>query len=101
MTAAESKRYISPSCLLPSMETVSFKGFPRTFIHSGGAETLLDQIRTLRDRMVHDMGEGPGEGQVVYYETVDGIHDLVVFPFWEPARGETLRRIAEWISFGG
>jgi acetyl esterase/lipase len=101
MAAAKSSRYFSPSCLLPSMETVSFKGFPRTFIHSGDAETLLDQIRTLRDRMVQDMGEGPGEGQVVYYETVDGVHDLVAMPFWEPARGETLRRIAEWVSFEG
>lgn len=97
-TAAENSRYISPASLLPSMEAASFKGFPKTFICSGGAETLLDQIRTLKDRMVDDMGEGDGAGQVVYYEALDAVHDYLAIRLWEPERSKTLRRIANWLS---
>jgi acetyl esterase/lipase len=96
-TAAETSRYISPACLLPSMEAVSFKGFPKTFICSGSAETLLDQIRTLKDRMVDDMGEGDGAGQVVYYEALDAVHNYLPIRLWEPERTKTLRRIANWL----
>jgi acetyl esterase/lipase len=98
MTAAQSCRYISPACLFPSMGAISFKGFPRTFICSGSAETLLDQIRTLKDRMVDDMGEGEGDEQAIYYEAPDAVHNYLAISLWEPERSETLRRIANWLS---
>jgi len=91
---ANSNRYISPSSTAPTMEPVSFKGFPRTFISAGGAEVLLDQIRTLRDKMVADLGDG----NVEYYEAPGGIHDYMVLTWTEPERSETLRRISNWIA---
>lgn len=96
MQAAERSRYISPACRLATLEEVSFKGFPRTYITAGEAETFLDQIRTLKQRMVNDMGEE----LVVYEEKKDGIHDHVAFPFWEPERTETLKNIAAWVAEG-
>jgi acetyl esterase/lipase len=99
--AAEINRYISPASLNSYMEA-DFKAFPRTFIVCGGAEVLCDQIRTLKKRMIRDLGEGnglnDGEGKVRYYEAKDGVHDYIIFPWHEPERGDTLREIAEWIS---
>lgn len=99
--AADTNPYISPASLHPSME-IDFKGFPRTFLVAGGAEVVLDQIRTLRDRLVKDLGEGngilEGEGKVRYYEPPDAIHDFLVFPWHEPESRETFQVISEWIS---
>lgn len=93
--------YVSPASLHPGF-TISFKGFPRTFINAGGIEVLLDQIHTLRDRMVRDLGEGngvqEGEGRVRYHEAPDGIHDYLVFTWHEPERSDTLRAIADWVE---
>ncbi|THH28616.1 hypothetical protein EUX98_g5570 [Antrodiella citrinella] len=58
---ANSNRYISPGSTASTMEPVSFKGFPRTFITAGDAEVLVDQIRTLRERMVADMASKDDE----------------------------------------
>jgi len=100
-SAADLNPYISPASLHPSME-ISFKGFPRTFIVAGGAEILLDQIKTLRDRMMKDLGEGngvkDGEGKVRYFEAKDGIHDYIAFEWHEPERAETFKVITEWVS---
>jgi len=56
--------YISPASpillgLTPDSptRTISFKGFPRTFIDSGRFELLYDQIHRLADAMVEDLGE--------------------------------------------
>lgn len=99
--AAEINPYISPASLHPSL-VVNFKDFPRTFIVAGGAEVLLDQIRTLRDRFFRDLGEGngirEGEGKVRYYEAPDGIHDYLIFAWHDPERKDTLEAIAEWIA---
>lgn len=92
--AAESSVYLSPAALTPALKDISFEGFPRTFISSGGAERLLDQMRMLRSRMARDLGDE----NVTYYEAPDAIHDFLAMPFWEPARGETLRRIGEWLK---
>ncbi|KAM6497910.1 Alpha/Beta hydrolase fold [Amanita muscaria] len=97
--AAASNGYISPSCKsLP----VSFKGFPRTFIIAGGVELLLDQIRTIKARMVEDLGEGDGlregEGKVRYVEEPDAVHDYPVFGWHEPEKSRTLREVAEWVD---
>ncbi|KAF8638069.1 hypothetical protein AX16_010701 [Volvariella volvacea WC 439] len=101
MKGAEINKYISPASLSPSM-SISFIGFPRTFIVSGGAEVLVDQIRTFRERMIRDLGEGNGtstdEGKVRYYEAPDAVHDYLVFRWHEPERGDTLCEIARWIA---
>ncbi|KAL0956520.1 hypothetical protein HGRIS_002661 [Hohenbuehelia grisea] len=106
--AAEVNAYISPASLHYSVKdsatgpAVLFKGFPRTFIVGGGAEVLIGQIRTLKDRMIRDLGEGdgvkPGEGKVRYYEVPDGIHDYLIFAWHEPERTETSKAIAAWID---
>ncbi|OJA14431.1 hypothetical protein AZE42_06421 [Rhizopogon vesiculosus] len=85
-------RYISPAALHPSVQA-HFKGFPRTFIAAGTAERLLDQIRTLRNKMVSDMGEG----EVTFLEAQDAVHDYVVFN-WHPQSLPTFKAIATWLS---
>lgn len=85
--------YMSPASIDPRMK-IDFKGFPRTFIVAGGAEVLLGVIRTLKERMVRDLGEN----KVGYYEATEGIHDYVAFPQWEPERTETYKDIAEWLA---
>lgn len=98
---AETNPYISPASLHPSLHG-DFKKFPRTFIVGGGAEVLIDQIRTLKDRMIKDLGEGDGvdgsEGKVHYHEVPDGIHDYLAFPWHEPERSDTLKKINKWVS---
>jgi acetyl esterase/lipase len=98
---AEINPYISPASLNPTL-VVDFKGFPRTFIVAGGAEILLDSIRTLRDKMIKELGEGngthDGEGKVRYFEAPDGIHDYLMFPWHQPEGDDTLNAISEWIS---
>ena len=90
--AAARNRYISPASLHPSMK-VNFRGFPKTFLLAGGAEILLDQIRTLRDRMLKDMGKETLE----YYEARDAVHDYLCFSWHEPERTDTFKQIAKWI----
>jgi acetyl esterase/lipase len=100
MDEGEVNIYISPASVHPSMK-VSFVGFPRTFILAGGAEILFDQIKTLRDKMVKDLGEDDGtagSGKVTYFEAKDGVHDYPMFWWHEPERGESLKAIGEWIS---
>jgi acetyl esterase/lipase len=92
MGAASHNRYISPASLHPSM-SISFEGFPKTFIVAGGAEVLMDQIRTFWMKMVKDMGNE----NVKYYEAQDAIHDYLLFSWHEPERTNTLVEIAEWI----
>jgi acetyl esterase/lipase len=93
-TGALTNRYLSPSSESPSLGTVSFEGFPRTLIVSGGAEVLQDQIHVLRRKMVADMGEDA----VDLVEFPDAIHDFFVFPWHEPERTQALRIIAAWIE---
>lgn len=93
-SGANTNSYISPASTSPDMGEVSFKGFPRSFIIAGGAEVLLDQIRTLKDKMVKDLGEG----QVEYVEPPDAVHDFLTFRFHEPERTEALKRIASWLG---
>ncbi|KXN84661.1 Esterase [Leucoagaricus sp. SymC.cos] len=101
LEAAQINPYISPASLHPDL-VVDFKGFPRTFLIAGGAEVLLDQIHTLRDRIVKDLGEGngvsEGEGRARYHEPPDAIHVYLAFPWHEPEVTDTLKAIAEWIS---
>ncbi|ESK97158.1 hypothetical protein Moror_6379 [Moniliophthora roreri MCA 2997] len=98
--AAEINPYISPASRNPAMK-INFKGFPKTFIVAGGAEVLYDQIITLRDKMIKDMGEGngsvEGEGKVRYYEAEDACHDYIPM-LHEPEATETLQAIAAWFA---
>jgi len=101
LEATENNRYISPACIYPSLE-INFIGFPRTFIVAGGAEILLDQTKTLHQKMVKNLGSGNGVGEnggkVRYLEAPDAIHDFIVFERHEPERSSTLKEIADWIA---
>ncbi|KAJ8587175.1 alpha/beta-hydrolase [Rhizopogon salebrosus TDB-379] len=85
-------RYISPASLHPSVQA-HFQGFPRTFIAAGSVEMLLDQIRTLRSKMVSEMGEG----EVTYFEAPDAVHDYLIFDK-HPHRSATYNAITTWLS---
>jgi len=82
--------YLSPAS---KHSTVSFKGFPKTFISAGGAEVLLDQMRTLKERMEADLGDG-----VVYDERPDAVHIFMGLAFHEPEKSQALKRLADWIA---
>ena len=82
--------YVSPAS--KTLETTEiFKGFPPAFISVGDAEIFLDQIRTLKERMIRDLGD-----KVAYLESKDAWHDFIGFPFFEPQRSEALTAIAKW-----
>ncbi|EGO00804.1 hypothetical protein SERLA73DRAFT_178747 [Serpula lacrymans var. lacrymans S7.3] len=95
--AAMYNPYISPASRY--IKEISFKGFPRTFLVAGGAELFRDQLRTLRNDMARDMGEGDDTGQISYYEAPDGIHVYAMFAWHEPERSDTLSAIAQWIDW--
>lgn len=57
--------YVSPGSLT-NTDSKSFDRFPPTYIQSGDAERILDEIRFLRDKMV----ESVGESKIVYDEVV-------------------------------
>jgi acetyl esterase/lipase len=93
--AASKNPYISPASLEiePLAVNGMFAGFPPSYIVSGDAEMLIDEIRTLKRRMSNDMPEG----DLVYDEVVDAVHDFIVFPHWVPERTSTFQRIVAWI----
>jgi acetyl esterase/lipase len=96
LSAADSNAYISPAS--KAIERVSFKSWPRTLIICGGAEYFAPGIRTLKECMSADMGEGHGFGQVSYCEMPDAIHNFLVFTWHEPERSQALKVIAEWVD---
>jgi acetyl esterase/lipase len=96
LPAADTNMYISPASKI--ITNISFAGWPRTLISCGGAEYLAPSIRTLKERMAVDMGEGSGAGQVSYCEVPDGIHDFLVFTWHEPERSQVLKIMADWVD---
>lgn len=58
----------------------------------------MHQIRTLKERMTADMGEGYGVGRVTYYEALDGVRVCPGFEFYEPQRSEACRVTTECAS---
>lgn len=89
---AKQTPYISPASKY--LTDVSFDGFPRTFITAGDAEVLLDQIRTLQERMKVQLGEE----KVVYFEVKDAFHDWLTITLAEPWRSDTLRAISRFVE---
>lgn len=93
-SAANSNPYISPGSVHREMPPVSFKGFPKTFIISGDAEILIDQIRGLVRRMKKDLGEE----MVYYHEEKDAIHDYIALRAWAPEGAKTRVVLGAWLS---
>ncbi|EUC67417.1 esterase [Rhizoctonia solani AG-3 Rhs1AP] len=83
--------YVTPGSLRLDQTSGAFKGFPPSYIVSGEAEVLVQEIRVLQSRMKEDC-------EVVYDEVVDAVHDFVVFPQWEPERSETFKKLVNWIQ---
>ena len=74
--------------------TISFKGFPRTFIDNGKFEILYDQVLRLANAMVEDLGE-----DIVTYNEVDGApHDYLFIPWCDPDRTNTSKKILKWVG---
>jgi acetyl esterase/lipase len=87
--------YLSPAAIGSGMgAVVSFKGFPDTFLVSGGAERMRDELRTLKQRMVRDLGEG----KVTAHEGPDGVHCFTLYPWDDPGKTEALRLLSEWVD---
>lgn len=96
MQEAETKPYMSSATLDPRvLERGRFVGFPKTSIIGGGAECLVDSIRTLARLMKQD---GRGEKRVWYHETKDGVRDFMGLHSGEPERTQVLKEIAEWVG---
>lgn len=88
--------YINPSSLELDEEYTAtmFEGFPPTYIVYGGAEVLVDEIRTLYERMSKSLGAD----RVNKDEVPDAIHDFAVLEIWEPEWSQSHKRIASWLS---
>jgi acetyl esterase/lipase len=95
--ALDTNRWTSPAARALAGR-VGFRGWPRTFLACGGAEYLAPAIRTLKERMAGDMGEGVGAGELCYVEAPDAVHDWMVIEWHEPERSEAFRRVAEWFA---
>lgn len=94
-TSITENPYLSPSCKTVKSETEArFKDFPRAFITAGDSELLLDEIRTLQQKMKEELGQE----NVRYYEAKDAFHDYTVFAWAEPERTETHIAISEWVK---
>ena len=76
------------------IRTISFNGFPRTFIDYGLFESFCGQIRHLRDAMVEDLGEG----FITYNDVDEAVHDYLIFDWHDPDRTATSRKILKWLG---
>ncbi|KAI0041520.1 alpha/beta-hydrolase [Auriscalpium vulgare] len=92
--AVATNAWISPASRRLAAPEGLFAGFPRTCIVAGGAEMTLDPMRTLRDRMVKDMGDEA----VVYIEVADSAHDFLTAAWHEPERTNTFKEVGEWLD---
>jgi len=89
--------YINPASLDldPEFVATMFNDFPPTYIVYGGAEVLVDEIRTLHERMANNIGAD----RVVRDEVPDAIHDFAALEkLWEPEWSESHKRIAAWLT---
>jgi acetyl esterase/lipase len=81
--------WIGPASLKISNPAGLFRGFPHTCIMAGGAEQVIDSIRTFRDRLISDIGES----NVTYLEYPDATHNFPQYTWHEPERSEALKAI--------
>ena len=87
--------YLSPASIGSDIEsTISFKGFPKTFLVFGGAERMRDDVRTLKRRLVRDLGQR----EVTAYEAPDGVHAFLLFEWHEPERTEAFDLLSRWVD---
>lgn len=93
-TELASNSWLSPASLMLKQDKGLFAGFPPTFILAGGAEQTVDGMRTFRDRLIRDSGEG----KVVYREYPDGFHDFLIISWHEPERSQALGEIGTWLT---
>ena len=84
--------WISPGSLRLPVTTGLFAGFPPTFIQCGGVEMTVDCMRTLRDRLVADIGED----RVTYLEFPDATHIVMGFSWHEPECSEAYKAVGAW-----
>ncbi|KAH9888977.1 alpha/beta-hydrolase [Cubamyces lactineus] len=92
--AAWENSWISPSSKrLPNPEGL-FKGLPPTCIIVGGAEMLVDVVKTLSDRIIADNGEAI----VDYYEVPHAAHVPMTHTWHEPESRMGYERCARWLE---
>jgi acetyl esterase/lipase len=71
-----------------------FTGFPRTLLLAGGAETALDSMVTLRDRMRADMGS-----DLVWHVEPDAPHEWPnMRELWDPEGRDAIKRCLRFIG---
>ena len=93
--------YISPASpvllgLTPDSptRTISFKGFPRTFVDNGRFDMIYDQISRLANAMMEELG-----GDMVVHNEVDAVpHDYLSIDWCDPERTNTSKKILKWLG---
>ena len=90
--SAETNSWVSPaSCHLENVRDM-FSDFPPTLFAVHGAETALDSIKTLRDRMIEDVEEE----KVTWYEAASAIHIFMSCTWQEPERVKGFQESSKW-----
>ncbi|CAE6380545.1 unnamed protein product, partial [Rhizoctonia solani] len=92
---ARKNPYISAGSLELDEQVVAtmFENFPPTYLVYGDAEILVEEDRTLYERMAKSMGD-----RVVKDEVPDAIHDFFAIELWEPDFSRAHKRFASWLS---
>ncbi|TFY55889.1 hypothetical protein EVG20_g9153 [Dentipellis fragilis] len=91
--AATRNAWISPASLELEDADGLFAGLPPTCIVAAGAEQTVDAMRTGRDSLVHDLGQG----KVRYLEYEDAYHDFLTTN-WEPERTQAVKDLVQWYT---
>ncbi|EKM50922.1 uncharacterized protein PHACADRAFT_199762 [Phanerochaete carnosa HHB-10118-sp] len=90
----ETNPWLSPASLKLARTDGLWANFPPTAIVAGDAEHMVDSMRTLRDRLVHDNGKD----RVTYFEYPDVFHDWVLLPWIEPERSQAFNDLRKWLE---
>ncbi|KAI0666806.1 alpha/beta-hydrolase [Trametes maxima] len=86
--------WLSPGSLrLPNPEG-TFKDLPPTCIIIGGAEMMLDPVKTVRDRIATDIGEE----NVTFFEIPHGAHVPMTHTWHEPESRLGYEATAKWVE---